>query len=567
MATTAHAVPGVPDDLARIEAELTASGGPFETEDALVLGERMRVFRRRASSLREHLVNSSRFGDSEYVLFTDGVEERRITFAEHLGAVASVAARLRNDFGVRPGDRVAIVAANCPEWIVTFWAAVSLGAVAAGINGWSTGPEIRYGVDDSDPVLLVGDRKRLARLEGADVGVPVVEIERDFEALWSSDPDADLPDQPIGEDDPALILYTSGTTGRPKGAVHTHRNVNALLGVNFFNGMRMVKFSPPAPDALPVCQLATMPLFHVSGLHNAAVAFLVSGVRSVWTTGRFDPELVMRLVERERITGWSVTPTMLHRVVEHPDFARYDLSSLRQVGGGGSTFSPALQRRTKEVVPGVRSSMGIGYGLTECTALATLNSGGELTDFPDSVGRPVPTMDIEIRGRDGTALPDGEDGEIHVRGPLVMLEYWRKPAETADVIGPGRWLRTGDIGRMDDGRLYLASRKRDLILRGGENIYPAEIENRLEEHPAVDEAAVVGVDHDELGQEVKAIVVVAGESDPDPGDLAAWVGIALAAFKVPVHWEIRRTPLPRNATGKVLKHLLVDGGEPTFVEE
>jgi acyl-CoA synthetase (AMP-forming)/AMP-acid ligase II len=567
VATTAHVVPGVPDELARVESELTAPGGAFEIAEADVLGERMRVFTRRAGSLREHLESSSRFGESEYVLFTDGKNERRITFAEHLGAVASVAAQLRREFGVGPGDRVAIVAANCPEWIVAFWATVSLGAVAVGINGWSTGPEIRYGVDDSDPVLLIGDQKRLARLEGADVGVPVLEIERDFAALWHAEPEVGLPDQPIGEDDPALILYTSGTTGRPKGAVHTHRNVNALLGVNFFNGMRMARFNPPAPDAQPVCQLATMPLFHVSGLHNAAVAFLVSGVRSVWATGRFDPELVMRLIERERITGWSVTPTMLHRVVEHPDFERYDLSSLRQVGGGGSTFSPALQRRTKSVVPQVRSSMGIGYGLTECTALATLNSGGELTDFPDSVGRPVPTMDVEIRGRDGAPLPDGEDGEIHVRGPLVMLEYWRKPVETAEVIGPGRWLRTGDIGRMEAGRLYLASRKRDLILRGGENVYPVEIENRLEEHSAVDEAAVVGVDHEELGQEVKAVVVAAEDADAVPDELAAWVGAALAPYKVPVHWEIRPTPLPRNATGKVLKHLLVDGGEPTFVEE
>ena len=214
-----------------------------------------------------------------------------------------------------------------------------------------------------------------------------------------------------------MILYTSGTTGRPKGAVNTHRNIVAALGLSFFHGVRMAMFLPPQPDAPPMRSLVNAPLFHVSGLHMAAIANLVGGVRAVWTTGRFDPETVMRIIEADRITHWSYTATMLHRVVSHPKLGDYDLSSLRSGGGGGSTFSPALQQRAKAALPNLRSSMGVGYGQTECAALATLNSGEELNLFPESAGRPLPTVQLEIRDESGAELPEGEEGEIHLRGP------------------------------------------------------------------------------------------------------------------------------------------------------
>ncbi|HEX7520734.1 MAG TPA: class I adenylate-forming enzyme family protein [Acidimicrobiia bacterium] len=557
----------VPEGMLKAEAELLAPGGAFETEPVDVLGERIDVFKNRARSLRELVANSVGFGDAEYLVFTDGVTERRITFAEHERAVASVAAALHDRYGVGAGDRVAILAANCPEWIVTFWATVSLGAVAVGLNGWWTGPEIRYGISDSEPKLLVADAKRLARLDGDDPGVSTVVIDNEFDALWRHDLDAALFDTPIAEDDPAVILYTSGTTGRPKGAVNTHRNVNALIGINFFHGLRMLMVQPPTPDAPPTCQLVTSPLFHVSGLHNGAVAFLVGGVKSVWITGRFDPALALRLIEAERITGWGFTTALLHRLVNDPDVERYDLSSIRQLGGGGSPLSRALHDRTKAVFPQVRDTMGVGYGLTESSALVSINPGPELEQFPDSVGRPLPTVEVEIRDPFGAPLADGEEGEIHVRGPIVMLEYWRRPGDTADVIGSGRWLKTGDIGRLEGGRLYLSSRKRDLILRGGENVYPYEIEERIEEHESVGEVAVVGVDHEELGQEVKAIVVAAPGATIDIEELRAWVAAELAYYKVPARWEVRDDPLPRNALGKVMKTVLMTDAANTFVEE
>lgn len=558
---------GVPEAMVKAEAELLAPGGLFETTEEVVLGERMLVFKNRLQSLREIVAASVGYGDRDYVIFTDGVTERRFTFREHERLVASTAAAMRERYGIRPGDRVAILGANSPEWIVAFWATVCLGAIAVGLNGWWTGPEIEYALADCEPKLLIADDQRLARLHGADPGVPTVVMEDEFDELSHHRIDAQLPDVPIVEDDPAVVLYTSGTTDRPKGVVNSHRNVIALLGLNFFHGVRMIMVNPPAPDDAPNCQLMTSPLFHVSGLHNGAIAFLLGGVKSVWLTGRFDPVVAMKVIERERITGWSFTETVLHRLVNHPDVGRYDLTSVRQCGGGGSPISPSLQARAREVFPSSRNKMGVGYGLTECSALATLNSGPELQAYPTSAGRPLPTVQLEIRDANGKTLRDGQEGEVCIRGPIVMLEYWRRPEDTAAAIGPGRWLRTGDIGRMDDGRLFLASRKRDLILRGGENVSPVEIEHRLAEHPGVAEVAVVGVDHPELGQDVKAIVVARSGAEVDADELTQWVASHLAYFKVPSVWEIRSELLPRNATGKVMKHVLTEGRESAFIEE
>jgi long-chain acyl-CoA synthetase len=560
---------GIPEGMAAVEAQLLGPGGFFETTTAEVAGETMTVFANRLPHLRAALEASVAFGDRDYFVFADRERQRVVTHPEHLRAVASTARVLREEYGVEPGDRVAILAANCPEWIVTFWAAVSLGAIAVGLNGWWVGDEIRYGIADCEPKVLVVDRKRLERLGGEDPGVPTIVIEDEFDRIWHAHPDAPLPDVVIAEDDPALILYTSGTTGRPKGAVNTLRNVIAAIGMSFFHGARNAMSRPPDPNAgdRPICQLVTYPLFHVSGLHMGAVAFMISGIRSVWTLGRFDEELVMELIETQGITGWSYTPTMLHRILHHPRLAEYDLSGLRQGGGGGAAFSPALLERARTAIPNIRASMGVGYGQTECAALATINAGEELVAFPESAGRPLPTVDLEIRADDGSVLPEGEDGEIVVRGPMVMPGYWRRPEATAETLLPGGWLRTGDIGRMEGGRLYLATRKRDLILRGGENVYPIEIENRLEAHPDVAEVAVIGVDDEVLGQEVKAVVVPVAGASLDPEGLRAFCAEALAYYKVPAHWEIRSESLPRNALGKVVKAALTEPDAMQFSEE
>jgi len=563
-----------------VEAALLGPGGPFETEEAVVLGETMTVFKNRPRSLRELVERSRALGPAEAVLFTDGAMERRWSFEQQAALVASVAAALRDRYGVGPGDRVAILAANCPEWILAFWATVSLGAVAVGLNAWWTAAELRVALDDARPKVLVADARRRSRLAGATPDVPIVAVgdagdepsssralRLSFERLVEHAPGAPLPDAAIAEDDPAVILYTSGTTGRPKGALHSHRNVLGLVSANAFHGARLALTSPPPAGAPPPCVLVTSPLFHVSGLHSAAVSCLANGVRSVWLAGRFDAGVALRVIARERVTAWAYTAALLHRVVHHPDAAKIDLSSIRQIGGGGSPIAPELQERARAVFPGASRTFGVGYGLTECTALATLGFGDDLKAHPRSVGRPVPTVQVAIRDEAGRDVPDGVDGEIHVRGPLVMLGYWGNPEATRESILAGRWLRTGDVGRLEDGRLTLSTRKRDLILRGGENVYPHEIEQRLEQHPGVGEAAVIGVDHAELGQEVKAIVVPAPGARPEVAELAGWVAETLAYFKVPTRWELRDEPLPRNATGKVLKDVLRGDAASAFVPE
>ncbi len=551
-----------------LEQQLLGPGAPFEIEDADVLGERVRVFKNRPRSLRDMLVRAREFGEAEYMVFRDGDSERRYTFAEHETAVAQTAAALSQDFGVGPGDRVAVLAANCPEWVITFWASVSLGAICVGLNGWWTEEEIRYAVGHSAPKVLIADRKRAARLQG-NPGVPLVVIEDDFAALLEKHRDAELPTQPIAETDRAVILYTSGTTGRAKGVVHTHGNMTNMLMVAFFHGARLMMANPKQASLpqLPNTILVTSPLFHVSGLHCAAMTGLAGGAKTVWPMGKFDPGTVLELIEKEKVTGWGYTATMLSRLVNHPDAARYDLGSLRSFGGGGSPIPAPLLDKALALAPQCSHTMGVGYGLTEGTAFATLNAGEELTDDPASVGRPVPIVELQVRDEKGTPLADGQEGEIHLRGPLVMLEYWDDPGATATAIRPGRWLNTGDVGRLEQGRLYIASRKRDLILRGGENVYPIEIEQRLEAHPAVAEAAVIGVDHEDLGEEVEAIVVFHSGAKATADELGSWVAETLAYYKVPSRWQIRSTALPRNATGKVLKPLLRESRDSAFIEE
>jgi acyl-CoA synthetase (AMP-forming)/AMP-acid ligase II len=546
-----------------IEAALTGPGAYFEVRDEDVLGERMAVFANRPPSLRALVERSVAFGDRDHLVFGD----RRIGFAEHHRLVASVARGLEARFGVKKGDRVAILAANCPEWILTFWAAVSLGAVATGMNAWWARGEIVAGLELSDPTVLVADRKRLDRLAPGDTRVPVVCIEDDFAALLAAGEGASLSGVPLHEDDPAIVLFTSGTTGRAKAVVHTHRNALALLGLQSFHGARLFAQAGLGPPTSPPVLLATNPLFHVSGLHSGVIAQLAVGARGVWTTGRFDPGVVLDLIARERVTGWAPHGSMGLRVAEHPDVARYDLSCVRTIGSGGAPVTPEIQALYRATFPAARSALTVGYGLTEATALATMAFGDELERHPESVGRPLPTVSVEIRDTDGRAVASGEEGDITLRSPLVMREYFRAPSETAACIGPGRWLRTGDVGRIEDGRLYIATRKRDLILRGAENVYPAEIERRLLAHPAVAEAAVIGVPSRELGQEVKAVLVPRPGADLDVAELSRWVADALAYFKVPAHWEVRREPLPRNATGKVMKVALETGTDGGMVQE
>jgi acyl-CoA synthetase (AMP-forming)/AMP-acid ligase II len=552
-----------------VRARLTGPGAPFEIVEETVLGERMRVFKNRPRSLRELLAASAAHGEKEYLV--EG--ERRVRYAEHVRLVAALAAALRERYGIGKGDRVAILAENRVEWPLSFWATMSLGGIVAALNGWWTADEIAYGIEDSAPKLLIADRKRLERAGRLDV--PVLEIESGLGELLAQAEGAALPDDPIGEDEPAVILYTSGTTGRPKGALASQRSIIGFVQTTTLSGAESVLADVMAgrakmPDPVNRPQtvfLATPPMFHMSGLYANIVLQLSMGGKLVIRPGRFDPEALLQLIEKERVTAWAALGSMGPRVATHPNLEKYDRSSVENVGFGGAPTTEAVQELIRRAFPNAKSNLGIGYGSSESISTAATIRGAEYDLYPTAAGRPVATVEVEIRDPEGKPVPEGVEGEIHIRSPYVMLGYWKKPEATRETIKPGRWLATGDIGRLEGGLLYINSRARDMILKNAENVYPAEIENRLEKHPAVREAAVYGVDHPEWGQEVKAVIVPEPGAKPDPAELARFCAETLAAYKVPTQWEIRAEPLPRNPSGKILKNVLAGEAPSAFVEE
>ncbi|MBY8862994.1 acyl--CoA ligase [Nocardia sp. CA2R105] len=533
---------------AQITATLTGPGGPFETTVEEVLGAPLTVLRHRRGSLSELLDASTAWGDRDYLVTAD----RRLSFAEHAAAAGALAGALAQRYGVGKGDRVAILAANSPEWVLTFWAAQCLGAIAVGYNAWWAQREIAYGLGHTTPKVVVADAKRAALLRDSGFDGPVLSMEREVPELIAAHA-GENPRTPVAPDDPAVVLYTSGTSGRPKGVVHSHRNMVAVSDYHRFTDamsatMRGREFAEPSDKRF----LLTSPLFHIASLHNLVVPRLITGAAVVMHQGSFEVDRVLRLVERERVSNWGAVPTMAARILER-DLGDYDLSSLAALSLNAAPSSPAFQQRLRERLPVAEVALTTSYGLTESGTAATVATPAELAAYPETVGRPILGVEVEIRDGAGKAVPDGVEGEICVRSPYVMLGYWNDEAATAAAIDSERWLRTGDFGTFADGRLHLSGRRSDLILRGGENVYPIEIENALDEHPAVLESAVLGVPHEDLGQEVAAVVVVAEVDAVTPEQLRAFVAERLAYFKVPSRWAITADPLPRNATGKVVR--------------
>jgi acyl-CoA synthetase (AMP-forming)/AMP-acid ligase II len=531
------------DLAAEVLAGLTAPGQPLELDNEDVLGVRMTVFKNRDRSLGALLPPSTQHGERDYLV----TAERRISFVEHVQRVASLATSLRDDYGVRSGDRVAIIAANSPEWVIAFWAITSVGAITVAGNAWWSPRELAAALALTDPTLVVADEKRASLLTEA--ATPVLTIEQNIESLCTRYPQAELPEVAVDEDDPATILFTSGTSGTPKGVVHSHRNLLAVVDYHRLNDALAAAFGDPTP-AQDKRYLMAMPLFHIGSLHNLAVPRLATGSTAVIHSGAFDVDRVLRLIESAGVTHWGAAPTMAHRLLEHGDLSRYDLSSLRALALASAPSSTAFKNRLRAALPAAEQNLAESYGLTESSTSATVASPLDLAVAPDSVGRPIVTVEVQIRDEAGRPLPDGTEGEVCLRSPFNMLGYWRDPDATAKAITPDRWLRTGDIGTLTDGRLRLTTRRSDLIIRGGENVYPEEVEAILAEHPAVNECAVVGVEHPDLGQEVAAIVVVR-DTSPSDGELREFLAAELAYYKVPTRWRLTTEPLPRNATGKV----------------
>jgi long-chain acyl-CoA synthetase len=495
--------------------------------------------------------------------------------------VWGAARALRDDHGLRHGDRLSILSYNSPDWIIALFGATSLGGVGVGLNGWWASEEIEYGLSDSGSRYLVVDERLYPRV------APVLGRQGPLEKVFyigASPPPGTLPiaelfepcermpDEPIAEDDPWVILYTSGTTGRPKGCITTHRGTIAqVAGIFFANvvGMALGGANPLAEaqqsGRQPAALLAS-PLFHVGGLHSSFCTSMTAGYKLVFLEGRFSPEQAMRAIEREKVSVWGAIPTMLHRVVHHPHVGKYDLSSLRSISFGGAPTPPETIEKARAVLP-IEPSFANAYGLTETHGVATLNGGKDLLDRMTSVGRPLPFLEMKIVDEDGKEVPDGRLGELLIRGPTVTPGYWNRPEATAETVRDG-WLHTGDLGYRDaDGFYFVVDRAKDMIIRGGENVYCTEIENCLAEHPEIDEAAVVGVPDVEMGERVKAIVRRVADSSLDEAGVQRHVAAHLASFKVPEFVEFSDSPLPRNPAGKLLKNVLRGRGAVPFDAE
>ena len=563
--------------------ELTAPGAQFAMTEIEVRGAPMRVFDAAPPTMRSFWELGAMYGDRTYIVY----EDERYTYAEVDASVRALAHLLHDRFGVGHGDRVAIAMRNYPEWVVTYWATVSLGAAVVGMNAWWTSAEMAYGVSDSRPKVIVADDERLARLlpvldelrEQSPLHIISVRSERDLPAgadRWSDlvDPahaPSGLPPADIDPDDDATIFYTSGTTGFPKGAQLTHRgSVHNVLDIAFMTacatlaeakaiaaGELDAPSAPPDPDAGPPVFMAPTPLFHVTANNCLLQPCTLVGGKIVFTY-KWDAGRALELIERERVTNFSGVPTMSRELLNHPDWTTRDTSSLRGLGGGGAALQPDLvEKIDRSLAKGAPST---GYGLTETCGIVTANSAKFYTSKPASCGRVVPTLDARLEDELGNVLEQGPDvvGELCVRGSIVIKGYLNRPDATADAIRDG-WFHTGDIARIDeDGFVFIVDRAKDMILRGGENVYCSEVEAAIYEHPEVVEAAVFGIPDDRLGEAVAAAIVVRPGAELTEDGLTAFLAERIAKFKIPSTVWFRDEQLPRNANGKFLKRELRD---------
>lgn len=565
--TETPAFPAMTNDEAKVF--LTAPDSPFEMETATIRGVEMRTWKSAPTNLREIFDGATQFNDRDFLVY----EGERLTYEEHRKAVYKLAHELQTRWDVKKGHRVAVIMRNYPEWSVTFWATVIIGAIIVPLNAWGTGPELEYGILDSGSKVVVVDAERLDRITPHldALGLKgLIAVRTPAEAIGSAEPFEDVvgPKDSYGDlpltdfnmvhiepEDEVTIFYTSGTTGMPKGALGTHRNIITNLVSSGYARVRAAMRrgempEAPDPDAPQKGALISVPLFHATGCHSILVPTLASGGKLV-LMHKWQPERALELIETEKLNSFGGVPAMVWQVLESPRFGEHDLSSVESIGYGGAPSAPELVDRIKQEFPDVASSNG--YGLTETSSITTLNLAEDYQNRPESAGVPVAVCDLRIVDEDGNDLPQGEVGELWIKGPNVVKGYWNKPDATAESFTDG-WLHSGDLVRIDEeGFVFILDRAKDMLIRGGENIYCVEVEDALYAHPAIMDAAVVGIPHRVLGEEVGAVVQIAPGHDVSAAELQAFVGERIAAFKVPIRIDMQDEPLPRNANGKILK--------------
>jgi long-chain acyl-CoA synthetase len=483
--------------------------------------------------------------------------DERLTFADLDARATKLAHVLAGDWGVRKGDRVAIAMRNCPAWIVAYMAALKAGGVATLINGWWAPEEMRHGLAISEPCLIIADEPRARRLEAGGCVIPTVSlpvelpIDDALAPLLARGGEADLPD--IAPEDDATILFTSGSTGLAKGAISTHRAVTTgvyaySIGLATLLGIKERDGESPAN---PPKTLVNVPLFHVTGEVPVLLNSFVIG-RTMVMLPKWDAGEALRLIEKEKITYFVGVPTMSLELMQHPDRDKYDLSSLTDIAAGGAPRPVAHVARLEASFRGAQPALG--YGLTETNAVGTSNFWSNYHDKPASAGRAhAPIAELAILGEGDNHLPGGERGEIAIRSAANIRGYWRDEAATRAAFTADGYFRSGDIGYLDeDGYLFIVDRKKDIIIRGGENISAQEVEAALYANHAVSEAAVFGLADERLG-EVPAAVVYCEKQRPTAAALTDFLAERLAQFKLPARIWFSDEPLPKLGTGKIDK--------------
>jgi long-chain acyl-CoA synthetase len=471
---------------------------------------------------------------------------RRVTFAAMFEAVERVSGHLWSA-GLRPGDRLMVLAPNSPEWVVTLWATIRLGALPALANGWWSTTEVSHAINLVDPRLVITDARLGKRLPDDLPAASVIDVAavRSWVDGTGAAPES-VPQPAAGEDDAAVLIFTAGTTGFPKAVTLAHRsviaNLHGLLAVSNRLPHQVDRTKPPA------VVLQSGPLFHIGGLQSLLLA-LLAGNRMVFLEGRFDAGEVLDLIEAEGVTVWGAIPTMASRVLEHHSIGGRDLSSIRSISMGGAPVLPELSTRLRQVFTGARRGMSTIYGMTETGGTVAAASGRLMAEHPLTSGAPMPLVDLRI----DDPGPDGA-GEIVVRTPGQMVGYWGERHD--GLIDAEGWLRTGDLGRIEDGLLWVTGRSKDIIIRGGENIAAAHVESVLLTHPDVAVVAVVGLPDPDLGEQVGAVVQLRHGAAVGEEDLAAYATSRLARFEVPARWWLRTDEIPMSDAGKVEKHRL-----------
>jgi long-chain acyl-CoA synthetase len=557
--------------LAEAHARLTSPGSRFEMEEVVIRGVPTRCWKNAPPTMRDILAAGRLYRDRDFLVY----EDERVSFESFWRAACAIAWALKSH-GVEKGDRVAIIMRNLPEWAAAFYGAGVIGAIVTPLNAWWTGSEIEYGLVDSGAKVAFLDSERLERIAEHLVNCPALEhifVSRYADELphpivsrledvtgrvqaWPDLPARPLPDAALAPDDDATILYTSGTTGKPKGALGTHRNMNSnIMAAGFSAARNFLRRGEPVPvvDPLTAPQrsaLLSVPFFHATGCFAVLNPALYTGAKLVLMR-KWDVETALALIDREKINQAGGVPTIAWQLLEHPARKKYDLSSLESIAYGGAPSAPELVRKIVDSFPG--SLPGNGWGMTETSATCTHHSGEDYERRPESCGPAVAVCDLKVVGADGSAVPTGQIGELCARGPNIVKGYWNRSRETAETFVDG-WVRTGDLAKLDaEGFCTIVDRAKDMLIRGGENIYCVEVEHVLFEHPAVMDAALVPVAHHTLGEEPAAVVHLKAGHHTTEAELRAFVAGRLAAFKVPVKIVFWPESLPRNANGKIIK--------------